>query len=149
MLLDSQNNELLDLLRRATRLFQARTHQFLRDHDLSMSKAWVLKALLINDRLSLVELSKLIDVSTSHTSGLVDALVRDGLVERARDESDRRVVWMSLSPLGKQQADEVSAQHTEYFKNVLKNLDAKEAEEIIQQLTKLVDVLENPPESEA
>ncbi len=40
-------------------------------------------------------------------TGLVDGLVENGLVNRYRDETDRRVVYLKLTPQGKALVDEV------------------------------------------
>jgi DNA-binding MarR family transcriptional regulator len=41
-------------------------------------------------------------------TGIVDTLIRAGLVRRERDEDDRRQVWITLTPVGRERVKEIS-----------------------------------------
>ncbi len=58
-------------------------------------------------RLTAGELSRRCRVTPGATTQRVQAMERDGLVERVREEPDRRTVHVQLTPLGRQRLDEV------------------------------------------
>ena len=66
---------------------------------LSPSQFFLVKV-LEHGKLTVTDLATRLDVTAAGATGLVDRLVRNGLVLRRRDEADRRVVWVELSPEG-------------------------------------------------
>jgi DNA-binding MarR family transcriptional regulator len=61
---------------------------------------FVMKTLKHHPRVSLTELAERIHIGNSATSGIVDRLVRSGMVMRERLESDRRSIALKLTPKG-------------------------------------------------
>ncbi|MFG3227328.1 MarR family winged helix-turn-helix transcriptional regulator [Kitasatospora sp. NPDC048194] len=53
------------------------------------------------DGLSIGELARAAGVSSRNVTGLVDTLERDGLVQRAQDQHDRRSVRARITPTGR------------------------------------------------
>lgn len=53
-----------------------------------------------NKRISQRELSNLMNVQDSSAGRLIDRLERDGLIERERNDIDRRVIYITLSDRG-------------------------------------------------
>jgi len=51
-------------------------------------------------RISQRELSNLMNVQDSSAGRLIDRLERDGLIERERNDIDRRVIYITLSDMG-------------------------------------------------
>jgi MarR family transcriptional regulator, organic hydroperoxide resistance regulator len=51
-------------------------------------------------RLSARDIGRECDMLASTTTGVIDRLEQHGYVQRERDESDRRVVWINLTPEG-------------------------------------------------
>jgi DNA-binding MarR family transcriptional regulator len=51
-------------------------------------------------RLQMQELGRRVVLSRTRVSRLVDEMVTDGLVGKARDEDDRRVVWATITDAG-------------------------------------------------
>ncbi|TGU57381.1 MarR family transcriptional regulator, partial [Mesorhizobium sp. M00.F.Ca.ET.186.01.1.1] len=43
------------------------------------------------------EICKAVDLSYSTTSGLINRMEQENLVRRFRDQTDRRIVWVSLT----------------------------------------------------
>jgi DNA-binding MarR family transcriptional regulator len=69
--------------------------------DLTSSQIKVLVGFFERDSYTMTELSKTHSVSVSTMTSMVDRLLQSGLIERQRDEVDRRVVRVSLSREGK------------------------------------------------
>lgn len=74
--------------------------------DLTMMQLFVLQSLKKKPDISLGELADLVQVGNSTMSGIVERLVKLGLITRQRSETDRRSLVMRLTPEGeeKQQA---------------------------------------------
>jgi DNA-binding MarR family transcriptional regulator len=91
--------------------------------------------LLTSGPLAMRELAKGLEVSESSATAVTDRLVRQGLVERHSDPSDRRIVRLALSPKGADlvtRLDEAAAAKAAETLSVLSDA----------QLRSLVDILE-------
>jgi MarR family transcriptional regulator, organic hydroperoxide resistance regulator len=80
-------------------------------HDRSISKTGlvVLIQLEIHGPVSMSRLASLLDVGLPNMTGIVDRMEEQGLVERVRDERDRRVVVVSATPRGRAMAEELES----------------------------------------
>lgn len=98
----------LHLLRVATDLSLA-LDACLKEHGLLQGRWWVLILLMREDSKisSPSVLAEKAGVSRATMTGLLDGLVRDGLVERVFDEHDRRSVSVSLTVKGQAKLDDV------------------------------------------
>jgi DNA-binding MarR family transcriptional regulator len=66
------------------------------------------------------------DLSPATITEMLDTLVAAGFVERQRDEADRRVVRIALTPAGKKAFDAKRARFVAAFSRELADLDAAE-----------------------
>ena len=64
------------------------------------------------------------DLSPATVTEMLDTLVGAGLIERQRDESDRRVVRVALTPAGRKAFDLKRARFVAAFSRELADLDA-------------------------
>lgn len=94
---------------------------------------------------SLGSLARRERVSTPTMSRIVDALVRDGIVERVADEDDRRSVRLTPTPDGRRLMERGRARRIERLARELATLDPKER----KALTKAVAALERLETREA
>lgn len=69
---------------------------------LSGSQRTVLRALMTNGPCQVSEVANHLSVTLSAATGLVDRLVKAKLVTRERDQKDRRVVWVKITPEGEE-----------------------------------------------
>jgi DNA-binding MarR family transcriptional regulator len=72
--------------------------------EYSFSQALIMQVLLSQREMQMKELAHYLGLSKANVSGLVDRLVRRGLVEREHGVSDRRTVIVRLSPVGRRVA---------------------------------------------
>lgn len=72
--------------------------------DLTMPQLKTLR-LLSQGPQRMSDVASYLGVTLSSATSMIDRLVSKGLVERARDPEDRRVVTCRLSPLGREQVD--------------------------------------------
>lgn len=64
--------------------------------NLTEPQGMLIRCLAHNGDMRVSDLSKKLDLSNSTVSGIVDRLVKTGILQRKRSESDRRVVIISL-----------------------------------------------------
>ena len=85
-----------------TRSVEAELREFLRlKHDTTLPRFDVLAALWRRrDGVTMSELSRLLLVSNGNATAVVDRLEKDGLVARRSSETDRRTVYVALTPEG-------------------------------------------------
>jgi len=93
--------------------------------------------------LTMSEIAQVFDVSHGVATRMVDRLHAKGMVERSGDESDRRVVLVSISELGRQVADEAISDVIEILKSVFKDVSKEDREEYLSLLNRIAEVQEN------
>ncbi len=119
-------NELRPILLRLGRELRKETE------GLGVTSRQVTLLWLIRNRpgLSLRELAAEERISAPALSGHVDRLEKAGLLERTRDDSDRRRVGLSLTEEGARLLKSVRARRTSWLADRLKGLDPAELEAI-------------------
>ncbi len=98
---------LVDALAQLSFLVQNTLADLAGQHDLSLIQTRLLGVLRDREP-TMQELGRLLSLDKSSISGLVDRAQRRGLVTRAADESDRRVVRVSITDAGQRLATEVA-----------------------------------------
>jgi DNA-binding MarR family transcriptional regulator len=92
------------------------------------------------------DLAEGLGLDTSTVTRVVDVLVRDGLLTRARDEKqDRRRVFVSLTESGHQLAKELEACADEYCERILVRIPRSRREDVLHALRVLVDAIDELP----
>ena len=84
------------------------------------------------------ELSKALGLKLPSTSGLVDRLVRTGMLRRVRSREDRRVVLVSLAPRGRKVVDRILRQRRGHAKRFFGLLTAEERASYLAIIEKVV-----------
>lgn len=69
--------------------------------QLTVGQLEVLELMLIHEPMKPSELLPYLETTPAAITTLLDRMERAGLVERKRDEGDRRIVWVSMTELGK------------------------------------------------
>ncbi|HTP20130.1 MAG TPA: MarR family transcriptional regulator [Solirubrobacteraceae bacterium] len=87
------------------------------------------------------ELAERMDMSLAHASLVVGDLAGAGLVDRSHDERDRRRIIVSLSAAAKPAVAQMRERHAGALGKFLSELDDDEAEQFINQLSRLVECL--------
>jgi len=87
------------------------------------------------------ELAERMEMSLAHASLVVGDLADAGLVDRNHDEGDRRRIIVSLSDAAKPAVAQMRDRHAGALRRFLSELDDAEAEQFIDQLSRLVECL--------
>lgn len=86
-------------------------------------------------------LADTVDQCSATMTGIVDRLVRLGLVERRRSETDRRSVLVGLTPAGEALLRRAKEQRQERVRKILAHFAPEERRTVIQLLQKYLQVL--------
>ncbi|MGD8192328.1 MarR family winged helix-turn-helix transcriptional regulator [Brevibacillus ginsengisoli] len=88
------------------------------------------------------DISRAMDLSYSTVSGIVDRLERDGLVQRNRDEKDRRVVWVSCIDNLPKFEERLPFMEKNYFPEIFEGIKPSELEQVNHSLELISTYLE-------
>jgi DNA-binding MarR family transcriptional regulator len=111
--------------------------------ELSAPQVHTLLALGHEGPLPMGDLARRVAVTEKTVTGLVDRLQRDGLVERRRDEVDRRVIHVALTGPGEALSRRLDAEVLQAITRLLGRLDAADRRDLFRIIEKLTDSLED------
>ncbi len=100
-----------------------------------------------NPGATMTDLAKLAGVTTSSMTTMIDKLVTRGLVKRRRRNSDRRVVVVSLTELGKKAYREHGQVHAKVGQELLALMDDDERRVVLSLYEKILDWSKRQKES--
>ncbi len=104
---------------------------------LSASQFSTMKVLRIHKKLAQRDIAKYILKSGGNITALVDILERDGFVQRDRDTTDRRIVYVSLTKAGEDLFDRLYPSHLERIRESMKALTDDECRQLTMLLQKV------------
>ncbi len=87
--------------------------------------------------LTMGELSRRLMVSNGNTTGLVERLAVEGLVERRPDPGDRRVQRVRLGRAGRELFERMVPENRRWISDMLAGLDSDETEQLCRLLGRL------------
>jgi len=126
-------------LRHADHLLLKVTRQHLAARGLTMPRFWVLAHVEKQPGITMGELKHSMHLAGSSVSGLVDQLITDGMLQRTRDDLDRRIVRLSLTPAGKEQVQETLEFRYQQIAGATRDVSEQEVRTAVDVLQQLVD----------
>jgi len=130
-------------LRRLIKADMART---LGDMHLSHMQLMTLKTLSHQGPCGVSELGERLGLSASTVSGLLDRLEAKGVVERTRDESDRRKVLITLTPEARKMAKRLHASFKDLLETLVTSLTRDDMEAMLRGMNVVIRQLEKKTE---
>jgi len=134
-----------DLLNRLNKTINTVTARELGKFGLTLPQLLVIRQ-LVHERKTIGQISKAVDLSYSTVSGIIDRLEREELVERERDEQDRRVVWIRTTPKLKEFKNQVPIFSEEFYNEMFRDFSEGELDSIIITLETLIQKIEKAEE---
>jgi DNA-binding MarR family transcriptional regulator len=102
------------------------------DRSISKLNLHVLMLLDHHGPLTMTRLAALADVSLSNMTGIVDRLEQHGLVERVRDDRDRRLVLVRATATGAARCEEAEGLRREQLRRLIGTLDGPERTVVLE-----------------
>jgi DNA-binding MarR family transcriptional regulator len=121
---------------KVSRMIERELRERLRvEFDTTLPRFDVMAALYrAEEGLNMSELSGVLRVSNGNVTGIVDRLVGDDLIVRVPVEGDRRAMIVRLTKKGRTHFCELAEAHEGWVSELLRSVDAPEAEKLIAQL---------------
>jgi DNA-binding MarR family transcriptional regulator len=88
--------------------------------------------------LKMGELSRRLMVSSGNVTGIVDRLVRDGMIVRVPTEGDRRTTLVRLTGKGRTEFSVMAERHEAWINEILSALSDDEVQEMSKSLDKIL-----------
>lgn len=119
-----------------TRTAEANLREYLRlNHTTTLPRFDVLAALFRRrEGCTMSELSRLLLVSNGNATTVVDRLEKDGLVARRPSETDRRTVYVALTPEGLAQFEGLASGHEAEVAKIFAQLDEADVDAMTEIL---------------
>ncbi|MFJ5621811.1 MarR family winged helix-turn-helix transcriptional regulator [Peribacillus loiseleuriae] len=124
-------------LRYVSGLIKQKGREMLQNYKITPPQFIALQWLSEEGDMTIGELSSKMYLAFSTTTDLIDRMEKNELVQRVKDEKDRRVVRIHLLEEGKRIIDEVIKKRQVYLQDVLVNFSSDEIKLLKENLTKL------------
>nr|WP_044200070.1 MarR family transcriptional regulator [Oscillochloris trichoides] len=133
-----------DVMRQMTWQSQKQLLRTLSRPDIGLTMPQMITLFAIRDA-QMCRMSELADMtqqSAGTLTGIVDRLIEDHLVGRVRDVEDRRVVQVTLTPLGQERVARVERVHHEEMQRMLQHVELGQLHDLDTMLRLLLDGLQ-------
>ena len=135
----NQTDHLMGKLHRSLRRNYDRQ---LKNFGLTPCQFDVLLSLWGEDGIVLSELGRRVSRDSPTITGVVDRMEKKMLLKRTRDEGDRRVVKVVLTPKGKNMQDQLSTTKKRILEKITNNLSLQEIQQLVTLLEKMMKNVE-------
>lgn len=105
--------------------------------ELSLPQLYILITLQESGAMTVSALANLLQISTPSASSIIDRMEEHGLVERTRDQEDRRVVHVALSNRGYCIVDELAGMKREQMQRLLSTMSDSELHDVARGMDAL------------
>lgn len=124
-------------------IIKQKGREILKNYTITTPQFIALQWLLEDGDLTIGELSNKINLAFSTTTDLVDRMEKNNLVERRRDQKDRRVVRIHLLPEGKEIIHEVIEKRQAYLNVVLADVPGEQVDMLHSVLELLLEKMKS------
>ncbi|MNC31260.1 putative HTH-type transcriptional regulator YusO [compost metagenome] len=114
--------------------------------NITSTQLMVLRKLEVHPDVGITELADLLHLGNSAASGVVDRMVKAGLITRQRSESDRRIFKLAMTDKGRE-IREQSKQSLRSHLEPLSNIPAEDAKELLRLHGEIIKILEQGREN--
>ena len=128
-------------LRYISHLIKQKGREILSNYTITPPQFIALQWLHEYGDMTIGDLSTKMYLAFSTTTDLVDRMEKNDLVQRIRDEQDRRVVRIHLLPEGERVIEEVISKRQQYLQDILVEFNEKELQDLLDNLQKLHELM--------
>lgn len=140
---ESVIKDIVGSIRKLVRAVYLDSQKMSRKFGLTGPQSVVLRLLLNKGSMSSADLSRLMYVTPSNMTGIIDRLEKKGFIERKRKEGDRRVTMIILTDTGKALSESIPDPIEKKFINQLADLENEHVQLLamaMNQILNLVDI---------
>lgn len=121
------------------------------DLDMNFSKTELLTLLLVerSGEVSMSQICDAMNMPMSTATGIVDRMVKKGVLQRERSESDRRLVVVQLAEQGKEVIEHYKQVVARYLHKIEAALTEEERQLLMKVFLKIVHILKQKGEPNA
>jgi len=135
---------ILQALRRIIRAVDVQSRKIAANYGITVPQVVCLVKIVEERSISTIALSRSVYLSSSTVVGILDRLEEKGLVERHRDQLDRRIVYVKATKKGRQLVARTPTLIHETLCNAFKNLPELEQATIALSLERMIELMEAP-----
>lgn len=134
--------EIVGSIRKLVRAVYVDSQKMSRQYGLTGQQSQILRLLFNGGSMSSADLSRLMYVTPSNITGIIDRLEKKGLVERTRKEGDRRVALINLTDAGKKLSGDLPDPIEKRLINELIDLDTDQVQFISMAMNQILGLIE-------
>lgn len=135
-------DEVGQMVQKLVRVFQLFERDQIKVYGFTTSQCYALFELYKAGSFTMNEFSEKMNLNTSTMTRILDNLVRDKYIIRQRDESDRRLVVVSLTDRGRDMALKLNDSVNDYYKKIVANIPEGRLEDILESVNVLLNAFE-------
>lgn len=129
-------------LRRVIRAIDQHSRLLVRDYGITGPQALLLKEIVIAKKITGSELSRRASLSQATVTDIINRLERRGLVQRQRDDLDKRKIMIIASKEGKELIMQSVPLLQEKFQARLRNLQEWEKLQLLSSLQRIAEMMD-------
>jgi DNA-binding MarR family transcriptional regulator len=134
--------DIVGSIRKLVRAVYLDSQKMSRQFGLTGQQSVVLRLLLNNGSMSSADLSRLMYVTPSNMTGIIDRLEKKGLIERMRKEGDRRVTLILLTDTGKGLSKGLPDPFEKKFINQLADLEFDHVQLLAMAMNQILNLID-------
>lgn len=135
-------------IRKLTKLYNIAVSKELSEIGITMPQMMVIREIL-QERKTIGQISKALELSYSTVSGFIDRLERGGFVARVKDQQDRRVIWIERTCKMEENTDRLNVYQETFYAEMLSEISEEEIDSFISTLHLLINHMEKKAEEKA
>ncbi|MBY0010612.1 MarR family transcriptional regulator [Paenibacillus typhae] len=137
---EQQLDHILSSFRCITHNYQQLLWKDAEELNVTSTQLMVLRKLALHPDIGITELADLLHLGNSAASGVVDRMVKAGLLTRQRSDTDRRIVRLAVTDKG-QEIRERSKQSIRKHLQPLENIPAEDVKELLRLHGEIIKIL--------
>lgn len=130
-------------LRRIDYIIRKKGRAILSDYNMTIPQFTALQILIHHENLTIGELSQRMALACSTITDLIDRMEKSELVERQRDEKDKRVVRINVLPKGYDILEKVLNERREFLKGKFTDFSTEEISSLNKGLEALYQAMDD------
>ena len=139
---ESVIQEIVWSIRKLVRAVSLDSQKMSRQFGLTGQQSLILRLLFKGGSMSSADLSRLMYVTPSNITGIIDRLGKKGLVERMRKEGDRRVALIVLTDAGKKLSECIPDPIEKKFINQLADLEIEHVQILAMAMNQILNLID-------